>query len=96
MAWKRRSTSISASVDVDLDLDEFDTGQLLQALVDAKAISESEAEAISKRSSLDSSLPFSGEDELSIASQYIRRGNREEALIHLERFLGRDWIGALH
>ncbi|MGN7738275.1 hypothetical protein [Ensifer sp. 22564] len=95
MAWKRRSTSTS----VDVDLEDFDTEQLLQGLIDGKVISEAEAEMLSKRSSVHAGqLEFSGAvaDELTIARQYLHRGNREEAIIHLERFLGREWIGALH
>jgi hypothetical protein len=86
------------SVDVDVDLDDFSEKQLLQGLVDAKWITEQEAEAIEKRQSTKQGggiLANPIDDELEEASSQLRRGNRSEALIHLERFLGRDWIGAL-
>lgn len=95
MAWRRQSTSTS----VDVDLDDFSTEQLLQALIDAKVISESEAESLSKRSAASerqNAFGVNDADELYTARQYLMRGNRDEALIHLERFLGREWIGALH
>lgn len=95
MVWKRKSTSIS--VDVDVDLDDFSETQLLQALIDAKWISEEEADAIEKRSSVksDGTIFIKPDTELLNATDCVRRGNKQEALIHLERFLGRDWIGVL-
>lgn len=98
MAWKRQSTS--KSVDIDVELDEFDECELLQALIDARWISEDEAFSIKARaSSTDKKSPVltSGPDaeELAEANYCIRRGMKGEAIIHLERFLGRDWIGAL-
>ncbi|MQU72373.1 hypothetical protein [Sinorhizobium meliloti] len=95
MAWRRQSTSVS----VDVDLDDFDEMQLLQGLIDAKWISQAEAEAIAARASIsERSINISTGadfDLLDRARQYLRMGNRQEAIIHLERFLGRDWMGAL-
>lgn len=104
MAWKRQRTSQSVSVDADVDLDDFSEKQLLQALIDASWISEEEAEAIETRSSLKGAKTAIGalektdtldDAELHEARDQLRRGNKSEALIHLERFLGRDWIGEL-
>lgn len=105
MAWKRQRTSQNVSVDADVDLDQFSEKQLLQALIDASWISEEEAEVIETRSSvkgaktgigtLEKAAALDEDDELYEARTQLRRGNKSEALIHLERFLGRDWIGAL-
>jgi hypothetical protein len=104
MAWKRQRTSQSVSVNADVDLDDFSEKQLLQALIDASWISEEEAEAIETRSSAKGAKAAIGtlekaaaldDDELYEARTQLLRGNRSEALIHLERFLGRDWIGTL-
>lgn len=94
MSWKRHSTSIRA--DVEVSLDEFSDEQLLQGLVDSKLITEPEAESILRRASItglfrDRLL----EDEFSIALHEITVGRRHEAMIHLERALGREWIGRL-
>lgn len=96
MAWKKQSTSIS--IDVDAYLDEFREEQLLQGLIDAKWISEQEAEAIRLRKATDdkrSVFQSSDADELDEARDNLRRGRKTEALIHLERFLGREWSGLL-
>lgn len=99
MSWKRQRTSQSLEVSADVDLDDFSEEQLLQALIDSKWISEDEATAIQKRAATKErgSIFANGADadELHEASAYLRRGNRHEALIHLERFLGLDWIGEL-
>lgn len=96
MAWKRQYTSNSISVDVDLD--EFDELELLQGLINAKWISETEAEAISKRAKTRDvkAIPMDADGaELSCALDCIRIGQKHEALIHLERFLGREFMGRL-
>lgn len=94
MAWKRQDTSTS----IDVDLGDFSYAQLLQALIDGSVISESEAEQIQKRAK-DLSKPVLSKQpdtwELDVASEYLRRGNRDEAVLHLERYLGRDWVGTL-
>ncbi|MGO8242993.1 hypothetical protein [Rhizobium johnstonii] len=98
MGWKRKDTSQNLSVYADIDLADFEEVQLVQALIDAKWLSEEEAEAIEKRASLKETRNIfvnSVDDELDEARTQLRRGNKSEALIHLERFLGRDWIGEL-
>ncbi|KAA0684569.1 hypothetical protein DTW90_36125 [Neorhizobium sp. P12A] len=98
MTWKRQRTTARIDVTANVDLDDFSEQQLLQALIDAKWISEEEAEAIEKRSASKSPVSIfvsSYDDELSEARSNLRRGHRSEALIHLERYLGRDWIGVL-
>ena len=97
MAWKRKHTQAS----IEVDLDEFEEEQLLQGLIDAKWLSEAEAEAIVARARLadKSPSPFmvagNPVSELDTARDYLRRGMRAEARVHLERFLGRDWMGVL-
>lgn len=96
MTWKVQRTS--QRIDVDANLDDFDELQLLQALIDAKWITEGEASVIQKRAATKEKANVfnsTDADELLEAGDHLRRGNRHEALIHLERFLGRDWIGAL-
>lgn len=93
MAWKRRSTSAQTYVEVDLC--DFDTAELLQALIDRKAISEAEAEGMLNREKVqDQRLPGIQTD-ISIAFDEFRRGHRDEGLLYLERGLGRDWYGML-
>lgn len=96
MAWKIQRTSKSVSVDVELD--DFSNEELLQGLIDSKWVTETEAEAIRIRSSkCASSSIFKSTDaeELDSARDELLRGRRSEALIHLERFLGREWQGVL-
>jgi hypothetical protein len=97
MAWKRQNTHTSVSVDCDLA--DFSEEQLLQGLIDAKWVTEQEAEALRLRKAKDEKTPvvFAGTDvaELDEARDFLRRGNRSEAVIHLERFLGREWSGML-
>ena len=96
MAWKRRSTSTTVRAEVDLD--EFGRAELLQALIDDRAITEAEAEAILGRPDLTSSpirARGSSGNDLELAGSALHRGDREDALIHVERHLGRDWIGRL-
>lgn len=95
--WRYESTSRS----VDVDLDEFRNEQLLQALIDAKWLSEAEALAIVERANAKDKLakvieqPAYDTAELAEARDYLRRGDGVEARLHLERALGRDWYGAL-
>lgn len=96
--WKRRSTSNSVYANVDVDLDDFDTDQLLQALIDARAISEDEAVRIKKRGKLaqpSGSIFEAVPDDVDMAWTEIQRGRKSEALCHIERALGRKWIGRL-
>lgn len=99
MVWKPQRTLQSVSVDATVELDEFSEEQLLQALIDSRWISETEAEAIQKRAAVKekTNVFFSSPEasELEEANDCLRRGNRREAIIHLERFLGRGWIGEL-
>lgn len=106
MKWKCHSTSESVSVDAKVDLDEFRTASLLQELVNRGIINETEAAALLARESEKEPSPLLrknvinavgpiDEESLSVALEYAQRHNRAEALIHLERALGRDWNGML-
>jgi hypothetical protein len=96
MTWRRQSTSVS----VDVDLDDFSGEQMLQGLIDAKWLTAEEASAIYARASSSTTTSIGlvdrQADDLNDAQRFLRMGNREEALVYLERFLGREWIGALH
>jgi hypothetical protein len=96
MGLRRRTVNTSVSIDVDLD--EFSDEQILQYMVETKWLTEDEANSLKKRKragSAENVFATSGIDEFVIANDYIRRGMRGEALIHLERFLGHDWYGKL-
>ena len=96
-AWKRRSTKKSVSVDTDLS--DFDTDQLLQALIDDGSISEGEAVAIKARGSVRGgekpSVIRVQPDDVAEAWNELIRGRKGEALHHIERALGNQWIGRL-
>lgn len=94
MAWKNRRTT--KDVDVEIDLDEFEPAELLQALINAKYLSNEEAERLLARGKAQERLDFdfsAGLDnaELDIAHDELVRGRKQEALVHLERALG--WRG---
>lgn len=96
-AWKRRSTKDSVSVDVDLC--DFHTDQLLQALIDDGSISEGEAAAIKGRGGARNvekpSVIRMQPDHVDEAWNELIRGRKGEALHHIERALGNQWIGRL-
>lgn len=98
MAWRRLATERHVYVDLQ---DDFSNPQLLQGLIDAEWISEVEAEAIATRAAAKEKaakvleIPHDGRADLTIATDYLRRGLVGEARIHLERALGRDWFGVL-
>lgn len=101
MTWKRQRTTID--IDAEADLSDFSSSQLLQGLIDAKLISEAEAEAIERRAkeSEKSSLHVVADDEgldvayLEDARLAIARGKKDDAIHYIEHFLGREWIGRL-
>jgi hypothetical protein len=103
MAWSRQHTD--TSVTTECSLSSFSGEQLLQGLVDENWLSEKEAESILNRQPrignpwllekpkvLD---PTPDVEELSTAREDLAVGRRFDALVHLERYLGRDWIGVL-
>jgi hypothetical protein len=94
MGWKKKSTT--ESVDVEIDLDEFDSDSLLQELIDRNKITEAEAEAINARKDFCAARIFLPEPEdIETARHALSRGDKAEALIFIERALGRDFIGRL-
>lgn len=99
--WKRRSTEASVMVDVDVDLEEFSPEQLLQELINREYLTEELALAIvagRKDTAATAGIKArlsSNRADLEHAEDEIRRGRRNEALIHIERYLGREWTGQL-
>ncbi len=94
MGWQRKSTTQETYVEIDLD--DFEDDELLQELIDRKKITEAEAEAISLRNEFgDMSIISSQPEDLETARDALSRGDRAEALIFIERALGRDFIGRL-
>ncbi|MCO5092017.1 hypothetical protein [Bosea sp. (in: a-proteobacteria)] len=97
-AWKRRSTS--GSTYVDIDLSDFDSDQLLQALIDDDMISEAEALSIKERGGVniapDKKVVVAADAELvDDAWNEILRGRKGEALHLIEAALGSRWLGRL-
>jgi hypothetical protein len=82
------SVSKTVDVEVDIDLDDFDDDDLIDELAARHILTPAEA------TRLKSGEPI-GPAETEVASWHMRCGRRHEALIHLERALGRDWIGRL-
>lgn len=94
MSWTRVRTSTNSYVETDLD--EFDTAQLLQGLIDDKAITELEAELILNRKNKGGGRILADDTEYLLeATIEMRRGRKREALIALEEYLGREWRGVL-
>ncbi|WP_428031531.1 hypothetical protein [Ancylobacter sp.] len=93
MPWKRRSTSVT--VDTEVDLVDFDTGTLLQELINRKVISEPAAEKLLARDDTGLRLEPLETDELNVARYELVNGRRGEALVHIERALGPEFIGRL-
>lgn len=96
MAWKKVSTTVR--VEAEADLGDADTEQLLQELIFRGLLRESEAEAIAERRKNDfaaSAYLRLKADDFGVALDEIRRGRRIEALIHIERALGGEFIGRL-
>lgn len=97
-AWKRRSTSRSNYVDIDLC--DFDSDQLLQALIDDDMITKAEALSIKERGGItfasDKTIVAAVDPDLvDDAWNEILRGRKGEALHLIESALGSRWIGRL-
>lgn len=88
-------------INVDIDISEFAPEQMLQGLVDAKWLSSDEMHLIAKRAEDREKQPLRFSygpldlDEVDFAAAEIAAGRRAEALIHIERALGSNWIGVL-
>lgn len=96
--WKRRSTTAQVYTHVDTDLADFDTAQLLQALIDDKVITEDEAATLLKRSNALENLAVQfalDDNHVDLAWGELIRGRKGEALHHIERALGNQWLGRL-
>lgn len=93
MPWKRRSTSVW--IDTDVHLDSFDTGQLLQELISRSIISETDATKLLEREKPDFYQAPKEPEELDVARYELVNGRRGEAIVHIERALGREFIGRL-
>ncbi len=93
-AWKRRSTCTDVRTTVEVDLDEFSDDQLLQELINRDVLTETAAVALLNKASATTETPAAvGYPDLTRAWDEIVMGRRDEALVYVERFLGRDWIG---
>ena len=100
MTWERRYTRREVETSVDVDLDDFDERELLQQLIDVGWLTEAEAVAITARASKKTESPVldgARIDAVALddALADITCGRRQEALIRLERALGREWVGRL-
>ncbi|MCS0497901.1 hypothetical protein [Ancylobacter mangrovi] len=94
MVWKQRGTI--ERVQVEVDLSDFDTGQLLQELIDRQIIESADAEKLLAREKITvQGTAISPNDEICLARSELAIGRRSEALIHIERALGNDFIGRL-
>lgn len=100
MTWRQHDTWTSSACEVHLD--DFTPPQLLQSLIDRQWLSEAEAALIQARAKArDRFEPIFERqtlvdaDTLGLALAELVSGRREEALIHLERALGSEWIGRL-
>lgn len=93
MAWKPVSTDAYITV----DLEEFDDEALIQELINREYLTECEAQRIFERDGMeeDWDVPDVDMNEISTAWEYAARGNKAEALVHIERALGSEWIGRL-
>lgn len=90
MAWK----TVSTDADITVDLEEFNDAQLLQELIARGYIDESEADRIVNRV-VNSIVNDTDYSEIAAAWEYASRGDKNEALVHIERALGNEWIGRL-
>lgn len=79
-------------ISVSVDVSDFDTDDLIDALK-GRSLYPDEIAALVKI--IESSGGFAPTVELDIAVADLLAGRRREALIHLERALGRQWIGVL-
>ncbi len=84
-----------------MDLEEFETRDLLQELIDRDVIDEAAAQRLlAKEQENEPPSPprppiAPGDSEFAAALDEMRCGRRREALVHLERALGGDWLGQL-
>lgn len=95
--WKRQRTT--TQFDTEVSLSEFDTEQLLQALIDDGMITETEAVAIRDRNGVENhnkpSIVAADADLVDDAWTELLRGRKGEALHCIERALGNQWLGRL-
>lgn len=80
------------STTVDVDLDEFDTDELIEELFRRKLDSEQVKDLCDILDCYGTGPP---EDAVERATREEIAGRRNEALIWIERALGRFWIGRL-
>jgi hypothetical protein len=93
MGWQRKSTTQETYVEIDLD--DFEDDELLQELIDRNKITEAEAKAINARKDFCAERIFPEPEGVKTAREALLRGDKSEALIFIERALGRDFIGRL-
>lgn len=83
---------VEVDVEVDVDLDDFDDKDLIEELVSRGTITKSQGKMILRGNPVKAGVDLA---EVEVATCEIRMGRKREALIHLERALGHDWIGRL-
>lgn len=93
MAWRKVSTSHATPVEISLS--NFSTKQMLQEMINRKVMPEATAEAFAAIDENGKHLFSVDVAELEFARAELFSGRRAEALIHLERALGGDFIGRL-
>jgi hypothetical protein len=97
MARRRRSVTVNKTVDVDVsvdvDLTDFEDDELLEEMERCGLISARQRQELDRIGQLDLTLD---QYEYEFAVEEMRRGRRDEAVIHLERSLpSKIWMGAL-
>lgn len=86
----------TVSVDVDLDLDDFEDDELLDELVSRGALTRTQADRVSGNEPvLTAGMVVIPADEIADILRDATAGRTHEALITLERCLGREFIGRL-
>lgn len=95
MAWNQ----IDISDEMFDRIEEIGKKTILQWMADREYLTYEEIDHIDKYGDLnydeDLDAPDVDMNEISTAWEYAARGDRNEALVHIERALGNEWIGRL-
>lgn len=95
MAW----VPVEISEELHDRIEDIGKKTILQWMVDREYLTYEEIDHIDKYGDLnyneDLDIPDIDTNEISTAWEYAARGDRNEALVHIERALGSEWIGRL-